>query len=454
MVWISFSITFKPNHPVTEEEIRKYGETYLSAFKNQVYQFNPEDRIYFPSFNQFWSRIRGLNATVSQSHGAAIEFVLNETSIAFEATRTNERIEVAILDGVFSRQQGLPIQVRAVRIIFVLESGVVFDWGGLCFFEVFDNATIVLVGSDWILDGVRYTNPITIKGSNMYEAWATDKAIWDANFDFRYDLAAALNASEGVREYLAYDELKDTLNDIAKKLKEDPDYGWSQLDSDLSELSKIALEKYGVTRSQFIEEVFNVIKEKIVVSKKLPLLQVEYDNNLVYTILFSFVIDLTYLIGLFINWLLEYIKKERLTSLIRIVKELDKTLAVTLVFGYFVLMAPFDYEWFTHLAIIAFQFIVLLVILTVLESGRLGGKLFKVKPNWGNVVGRASFGTVFLIIFLATTPFWVSVFFTLPSLFSSYSIVIGNVTPLSILVATIAVLAIAISQMIYTRLFG
>jgi len=58
-----------------------------------------------------------------------------------------------------------------------LETGVVFDWRGLCFFEVFDNVTIVLVGSDWILNGARYTNPITIKGSNMYEAWATDKAI-------------------------------------------------------------------------------------------------------------------------------------------------------------------------------------------------------------------------------------------------------------------------------------
>lgn len=258
-----------------------------------------------------------------------------------------------------------------------------------------------------------------------------------------------MNASEGVREYVAYHELKRELDKINERLKKDPNYGWAQLESDLAEVSRTAREKYGVTRPEFITEVFNVIKEKMVLSKKLPILQIEYDNNYMYTLLFSFLMDLTFLAGISLDRLLKYLEKRKKTSLVNVVKQLDKTLTVALVFSYFVIQAPFDYEWPTHLTIVIGQFVIFVLILTVLESGRLRFQL-----DWKGVALRLGFGTMFLIIFLITTPLWVLVFFTLPSMFSSYSIVIGDVTPLSILVATIAVLVITISELIYSRLFG
>jgi len=39
------------------------------------------------------------------------------------------------------------------------------------------------------------------------------------------------------------------------------------------------VKKYGVERPEFVEEIFNVIKEKAILSKKLPLLPIPYDNN-------------------------------------------------------------------------------------------------------------------------------------------------------------------------------
>ena len=80
LIWISISLLFKPNHLVTEEEIRIYGETYLQTFRDQVAQFKPSDWAYFPSFVNFWNKTIDLNAMMSESHGAAIEFVINASA--------------------------------------------------------------------------------------------------------------------------------------------------------------------------------------------------------------------------------------------------------------------------------------------------------------------------------------------------------------------------------------
>jgi len=77
LIWISISLLFKPNHLVTEGEILRYGETYLQTFRDQVVQFKPDDRGYFLSFVNFWNKTIGLKAMISESHGAAIEFVID-----------------------------------------------------------------------------------------------------------------------------------------------------------------------------------------------------------------------------------------------------------------------------------------------------------------------------------------------------------------------------------------
>jgi len=449
LVWISISLFFKPNHLVTEEEIQKYGETYLQTFRNQVSKFKPNDWGYFPNFVSFWNKTIDLKVMISESHGAAIEFVINTSASHFHSVRTDDRIEVAIFGGVFYRAHGLPFQIRHIRLIWALESGVNFIVGGQCMFEVFNNATLAVVGSNWTLDGVGYFNPITIKGSNMYEPWAANKAIWDAEFDFKYDLAHALNQSEGVREYFAYSELKDALSNIADRLKNDPSYGWSQLDSDLSEVSRIASEKYGVTKPDFVEEVFEVIKEKITLSKELPLFHITYDSNYIYTFFFSVLLDLSYVLVLFLNRLLKRLKEKSLTPLANIIKQFGEWLTFIFVLVSFFTNAPFGYEWAIHLPILVVQlitFIVLSIAVTKLK--------YVFRFNWRNMFHRLVFGIFFLLLALVIMLLSLPVFYPMPFLFNSYFIVVGEVTALSVLAATIAVVVILVSQLAYNRLLG
>jgi len=449
-MWISVSLTFKPNHLVTEEEIKEYGENYLATFRKLVNRFSPEDRVYFPSFDQFWNRTMSLKATISWSHGAALEFILDSSSSTFESIRTDERIEVAMLNGVFSRQQGFPIPVSGSRILVFLESGVIFDWKGLCFFEVFDNASLVLAGPNWFLNGKHYTNPIAMKGSNAYRGWASDNATSDAQFDFKWDLAAALNASEGVREYLAVDELKNRLNNIAMQMKSNASYGPLEWYSDIAQLSEIAREKYGVERPNFINDTLNVLMQKEVFSKELPILQLRYDNDYVFTLFFSFMLDLSLLVTPLLDKLFARLTKAKQEPLLNVAKQLPGTITWMAVFAYFARSAPFGYDWFTHLTIVISQFLVLLIgtatLLRALKSGKL-----ELRPNWRRLMTRLGFGALFLLVFLIVATLSASVFFSIPLMFSARSIAIGDVTLLSMLMATTALVVVVISQLVYNR---
>lgn len=436
---------------MTEEEIIRYGETYLQTFRNQVSQFKPNDRIYFPSFVDFWNKTIDLRAMISKSHGAAIEFVINASASHFHSVRTEDRIEVAVFGGAFFRAHGLPFQIRHIRLIWALKSGVNFIVGGQCMFEVFDNATLAVVGSNWTLDGVGYSNPITVKGSKMHESWAPNIAIWDAEFDFKYDLAYALNQSEGVREYVAYSELKGALSNIADRLRSDPNYGWSQLDSDLSEVSRIASEKYGVTKPDFVKEVFNVIKEKTTLSKKLPILPITYDSNYTYTIFFSIMLDLSYILAVSLNRLLRRLKKKSLTPLSNIVKQFGEWFTFILVLVSFFINAPFGFEWVIHFPLLMIQLTVLILLLNAVSKIKL--KLM-FQFNWRDSFCRLVCGVFFLLLVLAVMEFSLPIFYPVPSMFNSYSILVGEVTALSLLVASIAVVAILVSQLVYNCLLG
>lgn len=446
LIWISISLLFKPNHLVTEEEIRRYGETYLQTFRDQVAQFKPSDWVYFPSFVDFWNKTIDLKAMISEFHGAAIEFVIDASTSHFNSVRTDDRIEVAVFGGVFSRAHGLPFRIRHTRLIWALESGVRFIAGGQCMFEVFDNATLAVIGSNWTLDGVGYFNPITVKGSNMYESWAANKAVWDAEFDFRYDLAYGLNQSEGVREYVAYFELKGALNNIADRLKNDPSYGWSQLDFDLSEVSRIASEKYGVTRPDFVEEIFEVTKEKITLSKKLPVLLITYDSNYIYTIFFSALLDLSYVLALFLNRVLKRLTKRSLTTLKNILKQFGEWFTFIFVLVSFFTNAPFGYEWEIHIPILVIQLMTFILLSNYVIKIRLGFHL-----NWKHMFYRFAFGAFSLLLVSAIILLSLPILFPMPFLFSSYFILMGEVTALSVLAAMITVIAILFSQLACNR---
>jgi|GEM_PF-2699776 hypothetical protein len=449
IVWLLISVFFKPNHLVTNQEIEAYGDTYLQTYRNLVSQFNPNDWSYFPAFVDFWNKTTSINTMVSESHGAGIEFVLNSSLSHFHLMRTNDRIELAVFGGSFYRAGGLPLQIFQIRLIWVLESGVNFETGGQCMFEVLDNATLAVDGFNWTLDATGYFNPITIKGSNMYESWASNKAVWDAEFDFRYDLAYALNQSEGVREYVAYSDLKGLLSNIADRLKNDPNYGWSQLESDLSEVSRIAQERYGVTRPNFIQDVFNAIKEKTALSKKLPVFGVAYDNNYIYTLFFSVLLDLSYIFAISLNQLLRSLSKKSSKPIAKIVKQFGEWFTFILVLIAFFVNAPYGYEMAINLPILIFQLI--MIILLSRAVPKLKSEFVSSRRN---VAYRLVIGTFSLLLVFAVMLLLLPYFYAVPLMFNTYSIIVGNITAFSVLTASMGVLIVLVLQLVYNRLFG
>jgi len=441
------SLFFKPNHLVTNQEIEAYGDTYLQTYRNLVSQFNPNDWSYFTAFIDFWNKTTSVNTMVSESHGAAIEFVLNGSLSHFHSMRTNDRIELAVFGGSFYYAHGLPFQIFHIRLILVLEPRVIFETGGQCMFEVFDNATLAVDGSNWTLDGTGYFNPITVKGSNMYESWTASRAVWDAEFDFKYDLAYALNQSEGVREYVAYSDLKGLLSNIADRMKNDPNYGWSQLQSDLNEVARIAQEKYGVTRPDFVTDVFNFIKEKTTLSKKLPVLGIAYDNNHIYTLFFSILLDLSYIIAISLNRFLRSLSKKSLKPIAKIVKQFGEWFTFILVLIAFFVNAPYGYEIAINLPILIVQLIAV-ILLSKMAPKLKTAFVF----NRRNVACCLVIGAFSLLLVLAVMLLLLSYFYSMPLMFNSYSIIIGDITAFSVLTATMGVLTMLVLQLVCNRL--
>lgn len=447
VVWLSISLTYKPNHLVTEDEIVRYGETYLSTFRNLVNEFKSEDRVYFSQYVEFWNRTVELRPKISDSHGAGIEFVVYPAFAKLQISRCNERIEVAVFGGDFYTEygaHGLPFKINSVRIILVLESGVEFIAGGHCMFEVLDNSTLAVVGSNWTLDGSHYQNPLTIKGSNTYESWSSDKAVWDAEFDFKYDLARAFNASESVREYVAYTELKDLLNSIVKKAEEDPSYDWRQYTSDLEELDRLAREKYGVVRSDFLEDILNFTREKTSMTKKLPLISIEYSNDFIYTLFFAVLLDASLILAIIIDRILKRIKGYS-KSLARMFRMAFEWFWFLPVFIWYCQLAPFGYEWIIHVPILLLQLAILGVSFYFLQKVR-----FKLQLNWKSILYRMVFSVILLSILLVFVQSATCLVYSLSFMFRTYSLIIGEATTLSLLVATMAVLIILISQQLYS----
>lgn len=446
VIWLSISLTYKPDHPVTEEEILRYGETYLSTYKNLVNQFKSKDRIYFLDYVEFFNRTVELRPKISHSRGAAIEFVLNTSSSKFQSSRSNERIEVAVFGGDFYteyRPQGPPFKIIGRRVVFRSGSGAGFMAEEQCVFEVFNNATLAIIGNNWTIGSFQHFNPVTVKGSNMSYSWNVNASIWDVEFDFRYDLVGALNASEGVREYVAYNELKDLLYEIAKKSKEDPNYGWPQYEADLEELDRIAREEYGINRTDFLEEVLDFVKEKVTLSKKLPLLSIEYSNNFVYTLFFAVLLDTSLFVAMRISRILKRVKRYS-GRLAKIFEQILEWFTFIFVLTWYFMLVPFGYEWTIHVPILVLQLVVLMV--TAYFLGKWRSKL---QFDRKSILYRLAFAVIFLSIFLVVAQSALYIVYSIPFMFKTYSLIIGEATTLSFLVATIAVLVILISQWIY-----
>lgn len=294
------------SHPVAQEEVipedlQEYTEIFLSTYENELEtNFREEYRKYF----DFHKKLPySTYVTISKSHGASLEFIPCETQ-DFVANIVYERIEDAIFEDVDLNLTSSEVLTSNATVLVwsgpanqpmfiiggnaVLKNLVVVTNKGY-FLELQQTGSLVI--RNIIVDEIYYENLI-IKGSNLIQSWTPETSKNEANWVFQDDLQKAFLESEDVREYIAYPELKMLVERLIERQK-DPDYDLLSFKRDYDEIVKLAEEKYGIERSEFVQEIYEYLKSKVTLRKRV--LGIVYNNNWVYVIVFSVTIFGTYL---------------------------------------------------------------------------------------------------------------------------------------------------------------
>ena len=259
---------------VTQKEIEEYAETYLKTYRDSVeYNMHPKYWEYFDFYENYPYHVV---ATISTTHGAALQFIPSEAEY-FEIRMVSEKIEQAIFKDKDLNIYDIGGSIDYTLIIYEGPAGKpVFKIGGarwqLANFSVITNKGYfievpelcdVLI-DEVMVDNIDYDYPILIKGSNLEEHWTTENATNDALYYFETDIPDAFVKSEDFRKILAYPEL----NEIALKIKDKRDKGeynkelgeW-EFKKDIAELLNVALE-YGVSSEINLDDFLKEVEEK------------------------------------------------------------------------------------------------------------------------------------------------------------------------------------------------
>lgn len=446
VLWLSIAIIFQPNHLVTIDELRTYGNVYLQTYKEEVDQYSPDDRSYFPDFTNFFNKTTSMNYAVSELHGAAIEFVIDNNLQRVHTGKCSTRIEQAVFGGVGYINMPIIIPHNGINFEFANASTSITT-GGTTPFEIDDNASFTLFGNNGTIDGVPYFNPIFMSGDNSYYWWTPENAVIDATAQYKWDLSIAMNSSEGVREYVAIPQLKSQLDSIAYKLKYDPTYGPLQLQMDITNLSNLALQKYGVTRPSFIQDILNITLQKVTIANTLPLTSIEYTNNYWYTLYFSILLDLSYTLPLLLPILLRRFSKKTSKKLKTFLDQILNKFTVVPILILFLTSAPLGYAWLIQGVILVVQWFVLVATIFFWKDV----KQILARTEWSILIKRTILGTLVLLCCLSIAFLLSSWAYSTSILFIPYTSVVGNISLVSFLTATFSITLIVIAQQIYGK---
>jgi len=254
---------------MTKENAQDYAEAFLEAYNQQVENnFRSEYRKYFDFYANFPYNI---NATMSSTHGASIEFVPSSKP-SFDFKTFEQRIELVVFPDVDLNITSLDVNATVfiwhgkpsqamlaingtgnaiINIIFITNKGHFLDLG---------------IGGSVLLSNVnvdgRYYYVIVIKGSNTPNSWTKDIAKEDARVLFEEDLFHAFNQSEEIRKYMAYPILEELISQIVWKHQHAKDIGYDLLQyyEDLARVRDIAVNTYHLN-SAFVDEILSWLEE-------------------------------------------------------------------------------------------------------------------------------------------------------------------------------------------------
>jgi hypothetical protein len=257
------------NKVVGDVQMEEYGKAFLRKYENLVQQkVRPAYQKYFQFLKEKPILIK---ASVSTSHGAAVEFVPSKVQ-KFQCQTVADKIEQTVFKGIdlktlnsndnnrpkftYSGEPGPMRNVSAKRIGFV---NLMFITNKGWLFNILETGSVIT--KELIVDGINYPNMIIIKGSNRRSVWSHKEAKEDALHEFRVDFKIAYFSSEEFREFVA----TPGLTQIAKKIeakhsagKYGGEYGYLELKEDLDKLNAAA-DAHGI-RHEFSNNLYEFVK--------------------------------------------------------------------------------------------------------------------------------------------------------------------------------------------------
>jgi len=259
-----FCKDWNTNKVVSNRQMEAYGKAFLRKYENLV------KRKIRPSYQTYFQFLKEkpilINASISTSHGAAVEFIPSEVR-KFQCQTVTTRIEHAVFPNKnlsISRKEGNAKPKLLFRILGKLANFrdiEVTTSNERQFLELSEKGS--LRTERIVVDDINYPNTIIIKGSNRRNAWSRKAAKEEALSDFRGDFLFAYLESEEFREFVATPEL----TQIAKKIeakqtagKYGGEHGYLELKEDLDALNAAA-DAHGI-RHEFSNNLYEFVKEQ------------------------------------------------------------------------------------------------------------------------------------------------------------------------------------------------
>lgn len=264
-----FGKNWNSNKVVSNRQMGAYGKVFLRKYENLVQRkVRPAYRNYFQFVKEKPILIK---ASVSTSHGAAVEFVPSEVK-KFECQTVTDKIEQTVFQGIdsntlnsndnnrpkftYSGEPGPMHNVSAKHIGFV---NLMFITNKGWLFNISETGSVIT--KELIVDGINYPNMIIIKGSNRRSVWSHKEAKEDASHQFRVDFKIAYFGSEEFREFVATPGLTQIAKEIeAKQItgKYGGEDGYLEFKEDLDKLNTAA-DAHGI-KHEFSNNLYEFVK--------------------------------------------------------------------------------------------------------------------------------------------------------------------------------------------------
>jgi hypothetical protein len=254
---------------LTDSDMERYGLAFLRSYNETLEDnFRSTYRKYFSFYANYPYR---LDATISTSQGAALEFVPSEEG-AFESRAIDYRIDLGVFADVDLNITSLDAQNATVLIysgppgsIFLLEAFATVIFSNMIIITNKGHLAELSEGSLLILSQVKVNEKLyhlmIARGSNAPSAWTDEQAEKDAKEIFEIDLYRAFNQSEEVREYLAYPELSELVGQVVWRYQHARETGYDLIAfrDDLAKIRDLARDKYHV-KTEFVDEILTYLQ--------------------------------------------------------------------------------------------------------------------------------------------------------------------------------------------------